>query len=292
MRLVTFTHQGRTALGALQAGPAGELVYDLNRLDPGIPADMMAFLQAGDAALDLARQALATAPAGQGYAIDRVVLQAPVPRPGKVIGVGKNYLDHARETDSSAPPFPMIFAKWANTIIGPGAPIIVPPDVTEPDYEGELGVVIGRRCRNVAEADALDYVAGYLAVNDVSARDWQFRTSQYTLGKSPDTFCPIGPALVTADEIPYVQNLALRTVVSGEVLQEGHTSLMIFSVAHLIWDMARVMTLEPGDIIATGTPSGVGFARTPPRWLRHGDVVRVEIERVGVLENPVIVAQP
>ncbi len=135
--------------------------------------------------------------------------------------------------------------------------------MTQPDYEGELGVVIGRPCRDVAEADALDYVAGYLAVNDVSARDWQFRTGQWSLGKAPDTFCPIGPALVTADEIPDVQNLGLRTVVSGEVLQEGHTSNMIFTVAHLIWDMARIMTLEPGDIIATGTPSGVGFAQAP-----------------------------
>lgn len=291
MRLVTFTHAGRIAIGALKTEPGGEMVYDLHRLDPRIPGDMVAFLEAGATALEQARQALAAAPAAAGIALSGVKLEAPIRRPGKIMGVGRNYLDHAKETNSSAPPFPMIFAKWANSIVGPGAPILVPPAVTQPDYEGELGVVIGRRCRDVAEADALDYVAGYLALNDVSARDWQFRTSQFTLGKSPDTFCPIGPALVTADEIPDIQDLRLRTVVSGEVMQEGHTSEMIFPVAHLIWDITRVMTLEPGDIIATGTPSGVGLARTPQRWLRHGDVVRVEIERIGALENPVIVRQ-
>ena len=166
--------------------------------------------------------------------------------------------------------------------------IVIPSSVEKPDYEGELGVVIGKRGRNIPEAHALEHVGGYLPLNDVSARDWQNRTSQWMLGKTPDTFCPMGPALVTADEVPDPQNLALRTVVSGEVLQDGHTSRMIFSVAHLIADMSRVMTLEPGDVIATGTPSGVGFARTPPRWLRPGDVVRVEIERVGTLENPVV----
>ncbi len=138
---------------------------------------------------------------------------------------------------------------------------------------------------------ALDYVAGYMPLNDVSARDWQMRTSQWVIGKTPDTFCPMGPALVTADEIPDVQNLALRTIIGDEVLQEGHTSLMIFSVAHLIADMSQVMTLEPGDIIATGTPAGIGAARTPPRWLRAGDVVRIEIEKVGVLEN-VVATEP
>lgn len=289
MRLVTFTYEDRLAIGALTAGPDGERVYDLNRLDPRIPAEMVAFLEAGDEAHEWAVQALAAAPADGALPLSGVTLRAPILRPGKIIGIGQNYLDHAKESQDGAPPFPIIFAKWANAIVGPGEPIVVPPTVTQPDYEGELGVVIGRPCRDVAEADALDYVAGYLAVNDVSARDWQFRTGQWSLGKAPDTFCPIGPALVTADEIPDVQNLGLRTVVSGEVLQEGHTSNMIFTVAHLIWDMARIMTLEPGDIIATGTPSGVGFARKPPRWLRHGDVVRIEIEQIGALENPVIV---
>ena len=288
MKLVTFTHAGRTALGALVAGADGERVVDLHGLDPRIPADILGFLEAGSPALELARAALARAAADGGAPLADVTLQAPIPRPGKIICIGQNYRGHVRETNAAMPETPVIFAKYGNAVVGPGEPVVLPAAVERPDYEGELGVVIGRRCRNVPEAQALDYVAGYVAVNDVSARDWQFRNSQWTLGKTPDTFCPMGPALVTADEIGDPQDLGLRTIVSGEVLQQGHTSDMIFSVAHLIWDMARIMTLEPGDVIATGTPSGVGFTRTPPRYLRPGDVVRIEIERIGALENPVV----
>ena len=288
MKLVTFTHAGRTALGALVAGADGERVVDLHGLDPRIPADILGFLEAGSPALELARAALARAAADGGAPLADVTLKAPIPRPGKIICIGQNYRGHVRETNAAMPETPVIFAKYGNAVVGPGEPVVLPAAVERPDYEGELGVVIGRRCRNVPEAQALDYVAGYVAVNDVSARDWQFRNSQWTLGKTPDTFCPMGPALVTADEIGDPQDLGLRTIVSGEVLQQGHTSDMIFSVAHLIWDMARIMTLEPGDVIATGTPSGVGFTRTPPRYLRPGDVVRIEIERIGALENPVV----
>ena len=288
MKLITFVHQGLTRLGALVVVAGNELIYDLNRLDPRLPGDMLAFLEAGRPAHDLAQQALATASPEQALKLADVTLKAPIPRPGKIICIGQNYLEHAKESNASAPPFPIIFAKYANTVIAIGEPIVIPTAVQKPDYEGELAVVIGKRGRNIPEAEALDYVAGYMPLNDVSARDWQGRTSQWVLGKTPDTFCPMGPALVTADEIPDVQNLGLRTVIGDEVLQEGHTSLMIFSVAHLIWDMSRVMTLEPGDVIATGTPSGIGAARTPPRWLRPGDVVRIEIEKVGVLENPVV----
>ena len=288
MKLITFVHQGLTRLGALVVVAGNELIYDLNRLDPRLPGDMMAFLEAGRPAHDLAQQALATASPEQALKLADVTLKAPIPRPGKIICIGQNYLEHAKESNASAPPFPIIFAKYANTVIAHREPIVIPVAVQKPDYEGELAVVIGKRGRNIPEAEALDYVAGYMPLNDVSARDWQGRTSQWVLGKTPDTFCPMGPALVTADEIPDVQNLSLRTVIGDEVLQEGHTSLMIFSIAHLIWDMSRVMTLEPGDVIATGTPSGIGAARTPPRWLRPGDVVRIEIEKVGVLENPVV----
>jgi acylpyruvate hydrolase len=294
MKLVTFAtrDQSQTRLGALvahpESGTSRDLVYDLNRLDPRLPADMTAFLDAGEPALDLAKNVLAGASPAQAQRLVDVTLKAPVPRPGKIIAIGQNYLAHAQESDAGAPPFPIIFAKYANSVIGHGEPIVLPSAVQKPDYEGERAVVIGRRGRKIAESEALDYVAGYMPLNDVSARDWQNRTGQWVIGKTPDTFCPMGPALVTADEVPDVQNLWLRTVIGGEVLQEGHTSMMIFSVAHLIWDMSRVMTLEPGDVIATGTPSGIGAARTPPRWLRPGDVVRVEIEKVGVLENPVI----
>ncbi len=288
MKLITFVHEGRPRLGALVAIDGHERVYDLNRLEPHLPADMLALLEAGPDALALARETLATAAPDQGLALAEVTLKAPIPRPGKIICIGQNYLAHAHETNASASPFPIIFAKYANSVIAHGEPICIPTAVEKPDYEGELAVVIGRRGRNIPEADALDYVAGYIPLDDVTARDWQNRTSQWVIGKTPDTFCPMGPALVTADEIPDVQNLWLRTVIGGEVLQEGHTSLMIFSVAHLIADMSQVMTLEPGDVIATGTPAGIGAARTPPRWLRPGDVVRIEIEKVGVLENPVV----
>ena len=232
-------------------------MYDLNRLEPRLPADILTFLEAGQPALALAQQVLAAAAPEQGIELAAVQLKAPIPRPGKIICIGQNYLAHAQESNASAPPFPIIFAKFANTVIGPGETIVVPYAVQKPDYEGELAVVIGRQGRNIPESSALDYVAGYMPLNDVSARDWQNRTSQWVIGKTPDTFCPMGPALVTADEIPDVQNLWLRTVIGDEVLQEGHTSLMIFSVAHLISDMSQVMTLEPGDIIATGTPAGI-----------------------------------
>jgi 2-keto-4-pentenoate hydratase/2-oxohepta-3-ene-1,7-dioic acid hydratase in catechol pathway len=287
MKLITFAHRGQLRLGAL-AGPAGhERAYDLNRLEPRLPADILAFLEAGPAALALARQTLAVAAPEQGLALADIALKAPIPRPGKIICIGQNYLAHAHESNASAPPFPIIFAKYNNAVIAHGEPIVIPRAVQKPDYEGELGVVIGKRGRNIPEDKALEYVAGYFPLNDVSARDWQGRTSQWVIGKTPDTFCPMGPALVTADEVPDVQNLRVRTLIGDEVLQDGHTSLMIFPVARLIWDMSQVMTLEPGDVIATGTPAGIGAARTPPRWLRPGDVVYIEIEKVGVLENPV-----
>lgn len=291
MRLVTFVQHSAARLGALVSVAGAERVYDLNALDASLPADMLAFLEAGPAALARAQAALADARPENGLLLETVRLKAPILRPGKIICIGKNYLDHANETGGDVPPYPMIFGKFANAVIGHGEPIMVPPAVKKPDYEGELGVVIGRRGREIPEADALSYVAGYTPVNDVSARDWQMRTSQYTIGKTCDTFFPMGPALVTADEIPDVQNLAIRTVINGEVLQQGRTSQMIFSVAHLIADMSQVLTLEPGDVIATGTPSGVGMARKPPRWLRNGDVVRVEIEGIGALENPVVAVE-
>ena len=288
MKLVTFVRNGSERLGALQSGGGDEWVIDLNQADSRLPANMIEFLQGGAEAQTLAQKALAAAKPGQRQASSTVTMKAPIPWPGKIIAIGQNYLEHAKESGASKPPFPIIFAKYANAVIGPGEAIVIPAAVSKPDYEGELAVVIGRRGRNIPEAQALSYVAGYMALNDVSARDWQNRTSQWVIGKTCDTFCPMGPALVTADEVPDPQNLHLRTVIGEEVLQIGFTGDMIFSVAHLIADMSQVMTLEPGDVIATGTPPGIGAARTPPRWLRPGDVVRIEIDGVGVLANPVI----
>lgn len=287
MNLVTFSLDGQTRLGALRTDGSGNWVTDLNRLNPRLPPELIAFLQAGAEALALAQTAVSNATPEQWIDCAAVKLKAPIMRPGKIICIGQNYLEHAKESGASRPPFPIIFAKYANTVIGPGEPIVIPRAVEKPDYEGELAVVIGRRGRDIPEAEALSYVAGYMPLNDVSARDWQNRTGQWVIGKTCDTFCPMGPALVTADEVPDPQNLHLRTVIGDEVLQVGYTGDMIFSVAFLIADMSRVMTLEPGDVIATGTPSGIGAARVPPRWLRPGDVVRVEIDGVSVLENPV-----
>lgn len=219
----------------------------------------------------------------------RVALFEPAP-PSKVLAIGLNYADHAGEQSVEPPKSPLIFVKTNNSICGDGDPITwAGADSSQVDYEAELAVVIGRRARRVTEADALNYVFGYTCCNDVSARDAQFGDKQWVRGKSFDTFCPLGPYIVTADEIPDPQTLAIRCRVNGETLQDANTSQMIFGVAELIAYCSRFMTLEVGDIIATGTPSGVGFARNPPIFLQHGDVCEIEIERIGVLTNPCVV---
>jgi 2-keto-4-pentenoate hydratase/2-oxohepta-3-ene-1,7-dioic acid hydratase in catechol pathway len=288
MKLVTFESSGQIQLGALRSLNGRVKVFNLCQLDPRLSSDMIGFLNGGASSLSLAQQVLASASPALGIDLAEVKLLAPLPQPGKLICIGQNYLEHAKESGASKAPYPIIFAKYNNSIIGPGESIVIPSVVKKPDYEGELAVVIGRRGRRIPEAEALSYVGGYMVLNDVSARDWQNRTSQWVIGKTCDTFCPIGPALVTADEIPNPQDLHVRTSINGEEMQNGYTGDMIFPVAVLIADMSRVMTLEPGDVIATGTPPGVGFARVPPRWLRPGDVVRIEVEKVGVLENPVV----
>jgi 2-keto-4-pentenoate hydratase/2-oxohepta-3-ene-1,7-dioic acid hydratase in catechol pathway len=216
-----------------------------------------------------------------------LTILAPVPRPGKVVAIGQNYKAHAIEQDIEPPKAPLIFAKFPTSVIGHGAAIAWDPALTsQVDYEGELAVVIGRRARNVTEAMALDHVLGYTCSNDVSARDLQFGDRQWVRGKSLDTFCPLGPWIVSSDEVPDPQALRLRTTVSGETLQDGHTRDMIFSVAQIIAYASTAFTLEPGDVILTGTPSGVGVFRDPKRFLHDGDVVEVEIEHIGVLRNP------
>jgi 2-keto-4-pentenoate hydratase/2-oxohepta-3-ene-1,7-dioic acid hydratase in catechol pathway len=210
-------------------------------------------------------QAIANPPFAAVLDRSAVKLSAPIPRPGKVICIGLNYRDHAAESNAELPAFPTVFAKYASCIIGPGASIVIPRVTSQVDYEGELAVVIGRRARDVAEADALDYVAGYAPFNDVSARDYQMRTSQWTIGKTFDTFGPIGPALVTADEIPDPHALDIRVSIGDDVLQSSNTKHLIFTIPQLIAYLTSVMTLEPGDVIATGTPAGVGAARKPQR---------------------------
>ena len=212
----------------------------------------------------------------------------PIDRPGKIICVGLNYRDHAAEQGGELPKEPLLFAKWPNALIGPGEPIVIPPLVTKCDYEAELAVVIGARVKAVSKENALEAVRGYICANDVSARDLQFSDGQWTRGKSPDTFCPIGPALVPAAEIPDPHNLRIRAIVSGEVLQDSTTANLIFGVDEIISHASQTMTLEPGDLILTGTPAGVGVFRDPQRLLRPGDEVTIEIEGLGALTNPVV----
>ena len=219
----------------------------------------------------------------------RVALSEIAP-PSKVLAIGLNYADHAAETGGTPPANPLIFVKTNNSICGDGDTITwAAEDSSRVDYEAELAVIIGTRARRVSEADALDYVFGYTCCNDVSARDAQFGDQQWVRGKSFDTFCPLGPWIVTADDIPDPQNLAIKCRVNGETLQDSNTSHMIFGVAQLIAYCSRFMTLEVGDIIATGTPSGVGFSRKPPIYLKNDDVCEIDIERIGVLTNPVTV---
>jgi 2-keto-4-pentenoate hydratase/2-oxohepta-3-ene-1,7-dioic acid hydratase in catechol pathway len=211
----------------------------------------------------------------------------PIDRPGKIIAVGLNYRDHAEEQARETPPAPMLFAKWATALIGPDDSIVLPSITSSVDFEGELGVVIGERVKRVSKENALDAVRGYICVNDVSARDLQQADKQYTRAKSLDTFCPVGPRLVPRDDVGDPGNLAIRTTVNGETMQEASTSQLIFDVPTLIEFVSQAITLEPGDLICTGTPSGVGAFRDPPRFLTDGDEVVVEIERVGALRNPV-----
>jgi 2-keto-4-pentenoate hydratase/2-oxohepta-3-ene-1,7-dioic acid hydratase in catechol pathway len=215
------------------------------------------------------------------------VVALPIERPQKIICIGLNYRDHAEEQGTELPAAPLLFAKWPNTLIGPGAPIVIPPITKQVDYEAELGVVVGERVRGVSAENALEAVAGYLCLNDVSARDLQFADGQWVRGKSLDTFCPVGPELIPAAEVADPQALAIRAVVNGEALQDSHTSNMIFSVAEIVAHVSRAITLEPGDLIATGTPAGVGAFRDPPVWLEPGDEVTIEIEGLGALTNPV-----
>ena len=219
---------------------------------------------------------------------DALELGPPVPDPDKIICLGVNYREHAAEAQQELPAVPMFFAKFRNSLIGPTSPILLPRASTQVDYEGELAVIIGQRCKEVAEQDALQYVAGYTIMNDVSARDVQMQTSQWTAGKALDTFAPMGPGIVLASSIPNPQTLTLTTRVNEQVVQHDTTANMVFSVASVIAFLSSLMTLEPGDIIATGTPSGVGFKRTPPLFLHDGDVVEVEIESIGRIRNPVI----
>lgn len=219
---------------------------------------------------------------------NRVRLGPPVPRPGKILCIGLNYRDHAAESNMKLPERPILFSKFSTSINAPEQPIRIPPSTQQVDWEAELGVVIGRRARRVRAEEAYRHVLGYCNLNDVSARDFQFSDGQWQRGKSPDTFCPIGPFIATRDEIPEPHKLSIQARVNGQIMQNSSTDQLIFRVPELIAFLSETITLEPGDLIATGTPSGVGFARKPPVFLKEGDVVEIEVQGLGVLRNPVI----
>jgi 2-keto-4-pentenoate hydratase/2-oxohepta-3-ene-1,7-dioic acid hydratase in catechol pathway len=266
---------------------AGDVWLAASDVVPGGPSTMAELIAGGPAAVEALRRAVDPAAiVDRGRALSDAELLAPVPHPGKIVAIGRNYREHATEEGVEPPAAPLIFAKWPTAVVGTGAEIRWDPALTgQVDYEAELAVVVGRRARRVDPADALDYVFGYTCLNDVSARDIQFGDGQWVRGKSLDTFCPMGPVLVTADEIGDPQDLAISCTVGDERLQEARTSAMYFGIAEIISYCSRSFTLEPGDVIATGTPGGVGVFRDPPRFLADGDRVVVEIERIGRLEN-------
>ena len=311
MRLVTFEFQGRTRLGALQDGR----VVDLNRgyavllatggvvdfqgqADRDLPANMLGFLEAWNVSLPKAKDVLAFArdvqrdgPVAQAiwHPSQAVRLRAPILNPRKIICLGLNYRDHAKETKQEIPPEPALFSKYATAIIGPDDPILLPSVSREVDYEAELAFIVARRGRHISKSQALDYVAGYTVFHDVSARDYQIRKpgGQWMLGKTFDTFAPMGPALVTQEDLPDPHVLDIRMMVNGETLQSSNTRNLVFTVQDIVAYCSHVFTLEPGDVIATGTPGGVGFARKPPRFLKEGDVAVAEVQGIGALRNPV-----
>ncbi len=309
MKLVTYSCKGRVAPGALlndwvvdlqqahqdalaHSGDAEELAAATLR----VPADLLGLLQGGEAALAVARQALtfvekrlATGDTPNWcHALADVELLAPVRRPGKIVCVGLNYRSHLAEIGEPEPKYPILFHKTATSLIGQGQAIVLPRISRQVDYEGELAVVIGRKGKDIPEENALAYVAGYTCANDVSAHDIEFRTSQWTSGKMLDTFCPLGPVLRTRDEIPDPGALRLQTRLNGQTVQDSSTSDMVFPVPFLISYVSSLATLEPGDVILTGTPAGIGCNRNPQVFLQASDQVSVQIDRIGTLTNPVV----
>jgi 2-keto-4-pentenoate hydratase/2-oxohepta-3-ene-1,7-dioic acid hydratase in catechol pathway len=284
MRLISFASDSGPRVAGVR--PDGRYV-DLERADPGLPSEVTQLLALGRDGLRRAAAALAV---GQPLEPSHVKLLPPVPRPEKIFCIGLNYADHARETGKQPPPEPVVFSKFITALRAQGQPIVLPRLSSKVDFEAELVAVIGTGGRHISKDKALAHVAGYTCGNDVSARDWQNHKpgGQWLLGKSFDSFAPLGPELVTADEVGDAGNLRISLRIDGRTMQDSRTSQLIFGVAELVSYISGVCTFSPGDLIFTGTPPGVGFARQPPIYLHAGNVVEVEIERLGTLRNPVI----
>jgi len=281
MKLATFTDRTGTRIGLV----VEDQIVDLSRVRPELPTDMIGFLTAGREALDAARAALKGA-SGR-LKLKDVHLGPPVPKPGKFLAIGLNYADHVAESGLAKPAHPLFFNKQTTCVTGPFDPILMPRDSEQVDYEGEMGFVIGKRCRRVAREQAHEVIAGYCVINDVSIRDWQFRAQTFTLGKSFDSHGPVGPWIVTPDELGDPHRLGIRTWVNGELRQNSSTNQLIYDCFDQVVALSQACTLEPGDIVSTGTPGGVGMGFKPPKYLKVGDVVKIEVEGIGVIENRV-----
>lgn len=281
MKLATFKFHNHVRVGAV----VEDRIVD-SRGDSAIPESMIELLSAGSAALDAMQQLIDSGE--HRLELNQVKLEAPVPRPGKYLGISLNYADHIGETGMEKPEYPTFFSKQSTCIIADGDSIHRPKVSEKLDYEGELAFVIGKRCRHVPIAQAHTVIAGYTIANDVSVRDWQIRSPTWMLGKSFDTHGPLGPWLVTTDEIPDPHNLSIKTWIDGELRQHSNTRHMLFNCYEMIAYLSQAMTLEPGDIIATGTPAGVGVKMKPRGYMKAGQTVRIEIEGIGTLTNPVI----
>jgi len=285
MRLATL----HTAAGLCAAVRQGDYFIDLHATDTALPRTVREMLSGGPEVLEHAAR-VAKQKKAVRVPVDKVKLAAPVPDPQKIVCLGLNYRDHAAETNAAIPKEPILFSKYTTAIIGPDDSIVLPGVSNEVDFEAELVIVVGKRGRHLTLDNALGHVAGYTVGHDVSARDWQLKKDgkQWMVGKTFDTFAPIGPELVTAEEVPDPQNLGIRLRLNGQVMQESNTRQMIFGVAATLVYLSTVFTLEPGDLIFTGTPPGVGFARKPPVFLKAGDSVEVEIDGIGLLRNSVV----
>lgn len=283
MKLATFTHDRRTRVGIV----TGDEMLDLAAAAPALPTEMRAFLTAGASALEVTRAAAAKP--GHRLPLSDVTVEAPIRQPPEILAVGLNYRDHIEEAKLPVPEFPLFFNKQTASVTGPYDPIHLPRVSSKLDFEGELAFVIGRRARHVPRTRAHEFIAGYLVCDDVSVRDWQFKAPTWTLGKSFDTHCPLGPWIVTGDEVEDPHQLELRTWVNGEERQHSNTRHLIFDCFHCVETLSTVFTLEPGLVVTTGTPAGVGGPQR--RYLKEGDVVRIEIERIGHIENRVV-AEP
>ena len=284
MRLVTFQGQSGPAIGVR----LGDKVIDLSKAAPDLPGDMIGLLEGGESSLAKAKAAANNAADDAKVDMSLVKLLVPIARPGKIVCIGRNYAAHAAEGGAETPTYPEVFYRGSTTLIAQGEPIIRPKCSDKLDFEAELVVVIGKLAKHVAEADAGAYIAGYSLFNEGTLRDYQRKSSQWTVGKNFDNTGPFGPEIVTSDEVPEgAKGLRIQSRLNGQIMQDANTDDLVFTIHNLIYRLTECMTLEPGDIIVSGTPAGVGYARTPPVFMKPGDIIEIEVDGIGILTNTI-----